>query len=93
MPHRSLGAITSTNHRNGTVHGTAILISRNLILTAAHNIYSRDGSRSAEHTDFKFYLGASGEVSRYYKIKEWRYLEEYKTTDTKGSLDYAIMLL
>jgi V8-like Glu-specific endopeptidase len=38
--------------------GSGVLISKNLVLTSAHNIY--DTIYSSENYDFKFYLGANG---------------------------------
>jgi V8-like Glu-specific endopeptidase len=62
--HKWIGALTF-QVRKGTVgKGTAVLISKNLILTAAHNLYDRDLKTS--HTKFKFYLAACGMVEDYY---------------------------
>jgi V8-like Glu-specific endopeptidase len=38
--------------------GSGVLISKNLVLTAAHNIYDKD--YNFEYSDFKVYLGANG---------------------------------
>jgi V8-like Glu-specific endopeptidase len=38
--------------------GSAVLISKNLAFTAAHNIY--DKGYDCENTDFKFYVGSNG---------------------------------
>jgi V8-like Glu-specific endopeptidase len=39
--HRSIGALTSLNKNKNPTRGTAVLISPNLILTVAHNIYDK----------------------------------------------------
>lgn len=57
--------------------GTGFLISSDIILTAAHNLYSQ--KTRYEHTDFKLYLGADGVAEHYHEIEAWRYLEEFKT--------------
>ncbi len=44
--------------------GTACLISSNLILTAAHNIF--DVINNVQTTDHKFYLGVNGIMGKCY---------------------------
>jgi V8-like Glu-specific endopeptidase len=43
--------------------GSGVLISRDLILTAAHNFY--DIKEGKENEDFKFYLGAHDTAEKY----------------------------
>jgi V8-like Glu-specific endopeptidase len=62
--HRWIGALTFEVSKGQVGKGSAILISSNLILTVAHNIYDRKYQTS--HTKFKFYLGACGIVDKYY---------------------------
>lgn len=78
---------------NETKAGSGVLISRDTILTAAHNIYER--SLPAENKNFKFYIGADGVAEEYHEIEAWKYPEEYKTCDKSNKLphDYAIMKL
>jgi V8-like Glu-specific endopeptidase len=60
---RSIGALTfQTPQDEGK--GTAVLISPNLILTCAHNIYDKE--KRIEYKDFKFYLAVHGECDLYY---------------------------
>ncbi len=40
------------------------MISKDLIVTAAHNIYNKDSK--ADNTNFKFYLAANGVISTYF---------------------------
>jgi V8-like Glu-specific endopeptidase len=44
--------------------GSGVLISRDLVLTAAHNLYDKEQKK--ENDDFKFYLGAQDTVEKYY---------------------------
>ena len=39
LTHRHHGCITVTNNKGSTFYGTGLLISPNLVLTSAHNIY------------------------------------------------------
>jgi V8-like Glu-specific endopeptidase len=73
--------------------GSAAIISPNLILTAAHNVFNK--SYQKEYDDFKFYLGAEGVSEKYYEIESWRYLSEYKSCpdSRKMNYDYALMKL
>jgi V8-like Glu-specific endopeptidase len=88
--------------------GSGMLISKNLVLTAAHNLYDKDLSllqqlkgqtnlKKLEYdkTKFRFY---NGEIlgEKYYEIEDWRYLPEYMTSpsDKKGfKSDYALVKL
>jgi hypothetical protein len=47
-----------------------VLISKNLILTAAHNIYNKE--YKCENSDFKFYIGAHGITDVFYEAEKWR---------------------
>lgn len=91
--HRSVGAITFLNKYKKFATGSGVLISRNIILTAAHNFY--DKQRLSENTDFKFYLGADGKAEEYHEVQAWRYPEEFKTCKPSVKLphDFAIMKL
>jgi V8-like Glu-specific endopeptidase len=64
--HRSIGAITFLNKNKQLGMGSGVLISPNLVLTVAHNIYDR--AYNCENEEFKFYLGADGVASSYYEI-------------------------
>ena len=41
-PHRWIGALVSHDRFGNWAYGTAVLISNDLILTVAHNIYNTD---------------------------------------------------
>ncbi len=57
LKHYSLGALSS---KIGSMScgGTGVLISRNIVLTAAHNFYDHQSKK--KHYAFKFYLAAHG---------------------------------
>ncbi len=46
----------------GRNSGSAFLISKNLLLTAAHNMLCKQYSPPRESTNLRFYLAANGEV-------------------------------
>ena len=73
--------------------GSGVLISRDTVLTAAHNIF--DPICNAENSGFKFYLGANGVGEEYHVFDGWKYPEEFKTCPSSSKLpfDYAIMKL
>lgn len=51
--------------------GSVTLISNNLILTCAHNLY--DKLRNSENSDFKFYIGADGVAEEFHEVESWRF--------------------
>jgi V8-like Glu-specific endopeptidase len=58
IKYRSIGALTFFNKKKQPGCGSGVLISNNLVLTAAHNIY--DKAYECENTGFRFYVGAHG---------------------------------
>ena len=71
--------------------GSGVLISKNIVLTAAHNIYNR--VQGYENTAFKVYFGADGTAKQYYDVEEFRYMREFKTKDNKTPYDFALLKL
>lgn len=72
--------------------GTGILISPNLVLTAAHNIWYRDQNRQFE--SFQFFPGAFGSMNKNkaYNCSVFYYPPEHKTSP-KTLYDYALLQL
>ena len=56
LPHKLIGALTYNSLQN-QVQGSGILISPDLVLTCAHNLY--DKSTGVLCRNFKFYPGLS----------------------------------
>jgi V8-like Glu-specific endopeptidase len=73
--------------------GTGFLIAGDLVLTVAHNIYSR--SRGECFKDLVFYPGVSGELANILPIKivGFRYPKQYEACLSKDTLDYDYALL
>ena len=40
--HKNIGALKIKSYKKGRIMGTGVLISPNLVLTSAHNVYDRD---------------------------------------------------
>ena len=62
--HGSIGAITYRNKKYWSGVGSCVLISKNLVLTSAHNIYNRQ--QKAVNNGFKVFFGANGVAEKYY---------------------------
>ena len=59
LPHRHIGALIFTSRRiKRPGKGTATLISPNLIITSAHNLYNK--TTGEVYYDFRFYPGQYG---------------------------------
>ena len=71
MLHRSIGALTFLDKYMKLHVGSATLIAKDTLLTAAHNVYSKDCN--SPNSQFKFYLGADGVGEKYYEVENWRF--------------------
>ncbi len=71
-PYCSLGALMATASNNKNIVGTGILISPNLVLTAAHNIY--DWNNNEEYSNIRFLPAANGK----YSIEDFKVVKAWK---------------
>ena len=70
--HKNIGAITfDVYHSSGKGYGSGLLISPNIVLTAAHVVYYIQ--TSTYNTNFLFYPGQYGKLDplRAYKVEEY----------------------
>jgi V8-like Glu-specific endopeptidase len=87
--HRHIGALLFTDTRTTYKgKGSGILISPNLVLTSAHNIYNR----GILNTDFKFYPGLNGELQQFYTIEQF-FVPAQFLLDSSPINDYALLKL
>lgn len=82
FPYNCIGLIRFKDNSNGSYIGTGFLIASDLVLTVAHNIFSR--SSQLPHKDITFFPGINGPEETYefpygLKVKSYRFCEEYKT--------------
>jgi V8-like Glu-specific endopeptidase len=66
-----VGVIHFRNGQGQLGTGTGFLISSDLVLTVAHNIYSR--KQGVRHTQILFFPGVSGSLPAAFKVKDVRY--------------------
>ena len=57
-------ALTFLNAHKAISAGSGVLVSRDIILTAAHNIFDKE--LKSENTNFKIYIGANGTAEEYH---------------------------
>lgn len=71
------------------------MISKDLFLTVAHNIYNR--KEDCEYNGFKIYVGADGTAKEFFEIEGWRYDASFKNKSATGNErlknDYALIKL
>ncbi len=98
-PFCSLASIISEDQHHSITVGTGVLISPNLILTAAHNIYKETnaGKKIVEYQDIRYLLSGRGKVSKqnYHNVKAFKYGRPWYLSDLKMDVksDYALLLL
>lgn len=95
VAHRSIGAIRFLTPGKICGVGSGVAISRDLVLTVAHNIYDKD--YKAENGSLKFYL-KNGDVDvaeKDYEIDSWLYLPEFVNCrqEERIEFDYALIKL
>ncbi len=77
------------------MRGSGALVSSNLVITAAHNIF--DGRYGRQYKQLKFYPGVYGVLNLEEGIKfdSWRYLQRIKQLSRTGieTNDYALVKL
>jgi V8-like Glu-specific endopeptidase len=89
--HRHIGALVfKTMLHEHTSKGTGILISPDLVLTGAQNVWNRKAK--AENFDFLFYPGQSGILKDPKKISQIFYPAEYQKRESVEE-DYALLKL
>ena len=92
LPHKHIGSITFTSTKTHALgKGTGILISANLVLTCAHNIYDKINSQLFR--DHKFYPGLNGILEDGYEIEDIFIPMKYHTMYSPPLYDYALLKL
>jgi V8-like Glu-specific endopeptidase len=73
--------------------GTGILVSSNVVLACAHNIY--DGKKKKEHKELRFYLKQHGSIKEFFEVEKRYYPEQFRENKNhvEVHLDYALLKL
>lgn len=64
--HRSIVSLSYYKTKSNQFFGSGVLISPNVVLTAAYNIYLRQYQREVDKNTYKVYIGQQGEATTYY---------------------------
>ena len=89
--HKNNVAILWRDTKNQIGRGSGILISKNLVLTCAHNLYWL-GQR-VNNNLFSIYPGLDGKLERAYKIEACYIPEEYPKAPKNKNIEYDYALI
>lgn len=99
IPYRLIGLIIAEHIDDSgmgqKVYGTGTLISPDLVLTVAHNIFCHKWGKKPvlrQNQNFKFYLAQNGKLGKYYEVDGYYYPNEFRSQNLP-KYDYAIMKL
>lgn len=94
FPHNCVGVIKA-RHNNKLLVGTGFLVASDLVLTVAHNAYSKQEQRT--YAGLCFYPGVSGghKPAGGYRVIDMRLPEEFISAEgsEKAKYDYALLKL
>jgi V8-like Glu-specific endopeptidase len=88
-----VGVIYGETSNKAMMTGTGFLIAGDLVLTVAHNVYSRSNRERFQR--LVFYPGVSGELanSAPFRVIDVRYSKQFETCPGKDTLDHDYALL
>lgn len=91
--HRSIGALMFSDKNGKQAAGTGVLISKDIVLTSAHNIFDKKGN--TRFVGFKFCLPTNGVADLFYAVEDFRYPPQFETCPQTRKLqfDYALVKL
>jgi V8-like Glu-specific endopeptidase len=76
MIHQSIGGFHFINLNKDPSAGSGVLLSKNLVLTAAHNLYDKESQQELDKQTYRFYYQAENGIAiRFYKVANWKYLK------------------
>ena len=89
--YRFSGALISTETSSGKSRkGSGILISPNMVLTVAHNLYDVDSRQTFK--EIKFYPGLKGMLEKASVVSDFFYPPEYRLNPSTEN-DWALLKL
>lgn len=81
------------NGKDVTYRGSANFIKDNVLITAAHNYYRHDYGKEADDIYVLPAVSPSQELFGKIKVKEVRYLKEFRNLNSKDAREYDLALL
>ncbi len=91
--HRHIGALISENvkYPGKSIVGSGILISPNIVLTVAHNVWCRNFAN--KNINIRFYPGQRGFLKNPYECEIIYYPKDYESKHQPAQFDYALLKL
>ena len=91
-PHQLIGAVICIGGRKRRNCGSGILISKDLVLTCAHVVYSQE--LKMKYEKIEFYLGQHGVLGECCEVEQSMFPRQYKQLSKKNrEFDFALLKL
>ena len=91
VPHKHVVAIIWRNHENEVGRGSGVLVSGNVVITCAHNLYHR--TVPVHESWLEIYVAPWGELGKFYKVEKYYVNNRFGECSKENSILYEYALI